>query len=681
MLVIKYNQSVHEILQELKDLSRFKGEMKILVESLPDNLDSEIGLDHFVYMLSNYPRPIIWVTDNDHIFERLQQRALNVQRFNSFSSKTDKILEEIDRLSNFENQNSYQINVDQPSLPSFNLESTFLNPESSRRLLNINPVFDKEPKVEESSKYQAPALIESSSQANEYSYSKPLDLLTSKKPVQNLQITLPVFESSPSSANPSFSKNNNIISSTQELEEFDLLDADEERSISSKSAEISKMRSKIIASQEVLQSINQPVTAPKENLTNLIINQLDHISSLENEEPKPKATQSQNDSPTLAEIKLGFWSPLRYLYFLSFGLVAILSAVGIALGFPTVAYTIQVSPEKKESDALFSFEKNQINTQNFKFNLSAKSDTTGTISTTSTRAKGKVRLLNKTGANLELTFAKFYLSKGDNRYNPVYDSTQVQTINIPSKNNLSGPIVEIEIESGNVQSGGNYNLKEGDELTPVNLQGVPFGPNFTAVVSQEVTSNSSQSNRTVTDGDLRTLRSTIESNLLKDKQSKASEIDGKKYVSNINWSTNIESVFNADHKVGDSADSVSMTAAVSSDIYYLDKKNLVDQILARESKADQVTKIEISNGETAWNKDTQKLSLEVKYIYTLKSDISKDKLKEIAQNSGLNTDDAVSKIKQTYPRISDVKSSVSGMPVPINPHIEVDVVQGGVSGE
>jgi hypothetical protein len=673
MLVIKFNQTVHEILQELKDLSRFKGELKILVESLPENLESEIGLDHFVYMLSNYPRPIVWVSDNEHIFERLAQRALNVQRFNSYSSKTDKILEEIDRLSNFENQNSYQIQVEPPNLPSFNLESTFLNPNTSRRILNINPVFENNSKAIEPVNQLPAPIIETTNQI-EHSYTKSIDFSNVKKSSPNLEIKI----SSPESSVPN--SNNHEDLSIAESEYFDL-DDDSDNNTPNKSPDIGKMRSKILASKEVLQSINHPNVAHKESVTTLIENQFDHIAGLENEKTSYQKSTVQNDAPSLSEIKSGFWNPLRYLYFLSFGLVAILSAVAIALGFPTVAYTIQVTPERQEKDALFIFEKNQINTQNFKFNLSAKSDTTGTISTTSTRARGKVRLLNKTSANIELTFSKFYISKGDNRYNPVYDSTQVQTINIPSKNNLSGPIVEIDIESGNVENGGNYDLKEGEELTPVNLQGVPFGPNFTAVVSQEVSSNTPQSNRTVTDGDLRTLRSTIESNLLKDKQSKIAEIDSKRYVSNVNWSTNIESVFNADRKVGDSADSVSLSATVSSDIYYLDKKNLVDQILSRESNADQVTKIEISNGETAWDKDAQKLTLEVKYIYTLKSDISEDKLKEIAQNSGLNTDDAVNKIKQTYPRVSDIKSSVSGVPVPINPHIEVDVVQGGILTE
>ena len=688
MLIIKNNQTVQEILSELKDLSRSKNELKIIVESLPDSLNTEIGLDHFLYMLTNYPRSIAWVSDDDKIFERFKLRGIDIQRFNSFSNKTNRALAEIDRLStNQIGENTSQI---------ISLENTFLNPDSYKRNLSINPIFqhDKSKKSFPEIEPEKPYLID---QANK-KFSRSLDFAVVKtEPIvlpvaQNLKKLVLANEnvgnlhrSDHLDQNDYSEKNIELIELPDNEQVFDLEPSKHSYTKPVLRQDLERVRSKIIASKAVLSSINEPIKKPaltqdsSPHLGNLISQQFDHILKLEEPEESQRGNQSKNGQ-ILDSIKvnLGFWNPLRYVYLLSFGLVAILATIGIALGLPTVAYTIQVTPEKKENQALFAFEKNFLTQQSYKFDLNSISDTSGTISTATSRAKGKIRLLNKTGKNMELSLSKFYLAKGDNRYNPVFDSTQVQTISIPSKNNLSGPVVEIEVENGNGDNSSNFDVPEGEELKPVNLQGVPLGPNFTAVVSEAITSNKAQTNKTVAESDLRTLRSTIESNLLNEKQNKLSEIDNKKYISNINWTTNIESEFNADHKLGDPADKVSMTAKVSADMYFLDKKTLVDQILSRESAAEQITKIEISNGETAWDKNAQKLSLEVKYIYTLKNDVSKDKLKEIAQNSGLDTTTASSKIKEAFPRISDVKSSVSGIPVPFSPRIEVEVVQNSL---
>jgi len=679
MLIIKNDQTIQEILQELKTLSVFKDELKILIETLPEALESEIGLDHFIYMLGNYPRQIVWISDNKEVISRLMTRNIHVQKFNSFSSKTDKILEEINRLSENSNQINHENNSQNHIAPIFNLENTFLNPIFGRRetLLNtfeentVNdltqiPVTPKlnleqiklvsntetiigEPKTQE----QLPIV------ANSASSTKKLDLVSLKSisKIENLKNEETNSKKESADVNSS-SPNPQTLNKSYQKNNFE------------------KFRSKIIASKEVLESINNPIAKP-ESIADLITNQLDHIDDLSQNSPKTwSKVTTNNKKPNIFEKSFGLLNPLKYVYILSFSLIGILGFVSITLGFPTVAYTVQINQEKKENQSSFSFDKNILNQQNFKFNLNAKTDTTGTVSTANFRAKGKVRILNKSASNMELVLSKFYLLKDDKRYNPVFDSTQVQTINIPSKNHISGPIVEISVESGNISNGGsNFDLKEDETLIPVNLQGVPLGPNLIAVVSEAISSNSPQTNRTVTDGDLRTLRSTLESNLLSEKQNKIAEIDSKKYISNVNWSTNIESEFNADHKENDPAPDLTMTAKVSSDMYYLDKKLLVDQILARESGADQVTKIEISNAESAWNKDSQKLTLEVKYILALKSDISKDKVKELAKESGLDTNKATSKIKETYPNISNIKASVSGVPVPISPRIEIEVIQ------
>jgi hypothetical protein len=692
MLIIKNNQTVQEILLELKDLSRTKNELRIIVESLPESLDTEIGLDHFLYMLINYPRPIQWVCADGRIFERFQLRGINVEKFNTFSNKTSRALAEIDRLAgNHSTESSSQV---------ISLENTFLNPDSFKRNLNINPIFQKTDTAKNDQSNlivsgehhiqnldlpkQTLLVSKNNSKTLDFASAKtePIILPVAQTP-QNIEIEEEVpIQQEIVKIDPSLE----LIEIPDNEEVFDL-EAEKKSYYQPPSSrqDLDRVRSKIIASKAVLSSINEPNLKiekpyePKENIGNLISDQFDHILSLDEPENQPKkANQTKKPTETI-KVRMSFWNPIRFVYLFSFVLVVILGGVGLILGLPTVAYTIQVTPEKKENQALFTFEKNFLTQQNYKFDLNAVTDSTGTVSTATSRAKGKVRLLNKTGNNMELTLSKFYLAKDNARYNPVYDSTQVQSISVPSKNNLSGPIVEIEVENGNSDNSGNFDVTEGEELRPVNLQGVPLGPNFTSVVSEAITSNKSQTNKTVAEGDLRTLRSTIESNLLNEKQNKLSEIDNKKYIANINWSTNIESEFNADHKLGDPADKVSMSAKVSSDLYFLDKKLLVDQILGREPTADQVTKIEISNGETAWNKDTQKLSLEVKYIYTLKNDVSKDKLKEIAQNSGMDTTTASSKIKEAYPRISDVKTSVSGIPVPFSPRIEVEVVQNSFS--
>ncbi len=765
MLIIKNNQTVQEILSELKELSRVKTELKIIIESLPESLDSEIGLDHFLYMLTNYPRPIAWVTDNEYIFGRLELRGFKVKKFNAFSNKTSQTLAEIDWWAGQESVD--EKNTNSSHFQSINLENTFTNHGTHKRHLNTNPIFEQSHKPEKSDSNrhnyledpksvnlshennfqkadQNFSITQSNYDKNELSSSKLQEIPNNNGLTHSPSLLVPhsaagrlnlndtskavpakTLDFIPQKSLPikpatefldgSVDSSAKVAQTPPELKfrngELELIQVPEieisealQNSILGKVGktgntagrpDLERVRSKIIASQEVLASINQAAAQPKtlenfkssqiatqsDSFSDLISDQFELISDLS----KPKLASRQNStqvkkpqSTTKKPIKInfGFWNPLRYIYLFSFGLVVVLSVVGITLGLPTIAYTIQISPEKKENQALFSFEKNFLTQQNYKFDLASTADTTGTISTDSSRARGKIRLLNKTGNNIDLNLSKFYLLDGDNRYNPVYDSTQVQTISIPSKNYLSGPIVELMVESGSSSNNQNFDLAEGKEMRPVNLQGVPLGPNFTGVVSEAITSNKSQSSRTVTDGDLRTLRASIESNLLNEKGSKLSQIDTAKYISNINWSTNIESEFNADHKLGDGADQVSMTARVSSDMYFLDKKLLVDKIIAREPKADQVTKIEISNGETAWNKDDQTLSLDVKYIYSLKNEISKDKLKEIAQNSGLDTTDATNKIKETYPRISEVKAAVSGVPVPLSPRIEVEMVQG-----
>jgi len=722
MLIIKNNQTVQEILAELKELSRVKTELRIIIESLPASLDSEIGLDHFLYMLTNYPRQIAWVTDDNYIFSRLELRGFTVQRFNTFSNKTSQTLAEIDRLSGYDQNQNNSKEIDPSSHQSINLENTFTNLGLKKRNLSVNPVFLTRQTAKKSEEHGYGYLqYQNQQKTTVLDLNEPIlnptlktEKLGSAKtldftPQKSNQIKLPVFQTLELQTKPDLSLASPINTAEQDNTQLQLLKPEKVENrfdlvlkstnstndIVKNRPDLDRVRSSIIASQEVLASINQvakpknlenfknsQIAIQKDSFNDLITDQFELISSLQDQTSSTVRDNNQFDpsqsfSKNPIKINLGFWNPLRYVYLFSFALVVILSIVSIALGFPTIAYTIEFAPEKKENQTLFTFEKNFLTQQNYKFDLGSSADTTGTIATDSSRARGKIRLLNKTANNIDLNLSKFYLLSGDNRYNPVYDSTQVQNISIPSKNHLSGPIVEIMVESGSSSNSQNFELNEGTDIRPVNLQGVPLGPNFTAVVSEAITSNKSQSNRTVTDSDLRTLRASIESNLLNEKENKITQIDTAKFVANINWSTNIESVFNADHKLGDGADRVSMTARVSSDLYYLDKKLLVDKILAREPSAERVTKIEISNGETAWNKDDQKLSLDVKYIYSLKNDISKDKLKEIAQNSGLDTTQASSKIKETFPRISEVKAAVTGVPVPFSPRIEVEMVQGG----
>ncbi|GAB4149447.1 MAG: hypothetical protein OHK0017_13500 [Patescibacteria group bacterium] len=696
MLIIK-NQSLNEIFQELSELSLERKELGILVENLPPEIDGDVSLSHLIYTLRNYPRKIVWFTDNQQVFELFYRNKIPIYKFHSKVNKVDAITLELNRQAHeIGGSSTTLIDLDNTvnnvnAIESLTTQST----EKEVRPVISENVYEK-PLIEDYREHlsQNPSFDTQADTTDSINISESepvLNIKSSVEPQEPLVASsindLPVFSFKKDATPIQPLNQNKILLSKPESNEFTLDDdtprvqmvqIDEEVQSNSESRDLSqeldfkRLRNKILASKEVLESINRATNYNNPNrYFQLVDNQIEHIEKLQQQQSQNSTSDEKRNDTFRSNNSFRWFNAFAYSF-----LVLVISA-GIAIGFPTVAYTIEVQPERKEGQGTFNFERAGLRKQNFKFTLNAKGDATGTVTLESTRAKGEVRLLNKSGNEINLDSDSFYFEVGGKRYNPVFDSTQIRNVSIPAKNHISGPVVSLKIESSLAGTGTEFDLAEGTELIPRNLKGVPIGPNFTAVVSQEVKGNVQTGSKTVTDSDIRAVRSQIETSLSQEKELKVKEIEStKEYVSNASWSVNVESEFNTDHKVGDVADNVSITAKISADIYYISLKDLSDQILNSETKADQVVKTIINNSDKAWSPEAQKLSLETKYVVKLKTEISPQKIREIAEDNGLNTNQTTSEIKKTYEDVAIVKPQVTGIPVPgITPRIQIEVIQ------
>jgi hypothetical protein len=673
------NQNLDEFFQELGDVSLTTGELGILIENLPVEIDSDISLSHLVFSLQNYPRKIVWFTNNQHVFEFFYKNRILIYKFNpnlnANNSRPDPIQTELDRQDISSNS----------------------SPHIYSNLVVSEPVYktEQEPKFENIAETEE--LDEIFNQDNlDQSTSKNLEITDTKQVHEDLannQITHLEKEFSYSinyNLNSSVFHSDTLQPPAIRLElplaekndlDFDIEDHEEDYSIKEDLPvqHLNKLRSSMLTSKQALESINNLELEPKilqesglydgtpsdRPAFDLVSEQIKHLENLQNKNSIKSAIKNTRS------IKL---KSLNKVYLFSFALVSSLAAVVIILGFPTVAYTVEIQPRKEESTKTFLFEKAALRKQNSQFSLKSSTKATGTIDRPSSRAKGKVRLLNKTNNEITLETGQFYVEKDGQRYNLVTDTTRPTIIIIPPKNHLSGPIVEITVESASTES---QTQTEGTEMIPRNLRGVPIGPNFKATVSETIQSQKNSGNKTVTESDLRTLRSSIESDLTEQKANKISDLEStKEYIAHSTWSNNLQSEFNFSQKIGDQADEVNVEAKISTDIYYISAKDLSDQILASEPNADKVVRTEISNSNTAWNNENQRLNLNVKYIFTLKSDLNTTKLRQIAQENGLNTNKTSTAMKQSSDTISDVKPQISGIAIPgVSPRVELEVVQ------
>lgn len=704
MISISKNTLKKDFLTDLARVAHGRGEVTVVVDSLPSFLNTEISVSIFLYQISTYPRKVVWTSSNPTIFtflgkagmqtvvhqdliheqkeqeiankvenQRQKEPVLYTQNhsygsieYGNQNSSTPRSVSSSYGQTQYGNGDNYISNSD--SYDTFGKanygDSSFSDPVNSSPSYGADPYgTDQKPDVENpkygETKYGS-STSENLDQSKKDPTNKPAHSVSAygqqkqkvNQPInqnyQNFQPVQPkIKKPTPSPSSGSASSASAYIPNNSQPQPANLIDQTngqnaQKRMIENKGADLDKWLEKIDSAKSALNQIKHRKT-----------------KSLE---------KSSKKSNLLWKIK----APVRNLYMVGLSLVISFVIVGAFVFFPTNAYTVEVKANGIQTSTEITVAKNDFKTKSLELSATNSIETSGTKELKTTNATGKVAIINKGGYDYtKLSNGRFYLYKDGKKYKPDFNNSLSKTVTVPSRNDLYGPKIEFTITA--VEPGSSQNQSEDSKFSLTNLYDLSLGSNLYAIATTPITASEELNQSVVTQTDLDILKASNDSSIVNQRVEEIKLIQDEQTFTDPTWYSNSNVEYSFDRGVGDIAEKVTLTTTINSAIYYLPTSIVQDKIQKSSKSLDRFGDVVIKGVDGDFAKD-EEIVLDVYYSYYKDAEIDELEIKNILENNDYQT--AIKIIKEKYPSIEDVEIKEIGIKIPgIKPRNDLNLIQ------
>jgi hypothetical protein len=642
MLQITNHTTKREFLQMLTNEAGKPEKLLIEILSLPTFLNTQVAFTIFNYQISNYPRNLVWLSDDPKIINFLKE-----------------------------------CNAEIGSLPSHQAEDDAASQAPSLTASSVSAGYD----------IPAPSVPEVDERHT--AFQKPLSLGFSGDPNSNLtqEDGQPVPETKKNGfAFPSFGgvKAKKSVLTVDDLFEGDfyqpstLIDnknqAAEEDSSKPEIAEKNDKNDNQSQQKNILQPILKPLSFGQPNSINSISSQnldswLEKIAATKvalhslRDQAKQESTYGTNED----------WAKARprSMYLLAGSLAFSLFFVGFLALFPTKAFTLEVDPGTEQTSQTLNLKVSDFSKKVVKLSGQSNTNSSGKKEVPTERAVGKVSLINPSAGDVDLNNGQFRLINDDKQYEAISNPTLPSTFAIPARNNLNGPSIEINVQAR--QSGAEFNQPENIRFTIVNLLGQRVCGGCYGVSITPIKNSDFSGQRIVSEADYSLLRSSVEADLAQKRINEIKSIQDTQVFTNINWYRNLDSSLKYDKNLGDAADTVSLKQDVSTDLFYLTQSAVEDKLKEQNPNIAKISDLALAETTGGFESDENTVKIKLFYTFSKTANINKDEITKTLSSKDCGA--AQTELRNNYPDVKSVECKDLGLKMPgIPSRVDLNII-------
>ncbi len=336
--------------------------------------------------------------------------------------------------------------------------------------------------------------------------------------------------------------------------------------------------------------------------------------------------------------------------------------------FPSSVYTLSITPPIVEDEISLSIPTSAFSKQTVTINEGSTKPTSGTENQETTRARGKVNLVNEGREPVILDGSDYYFDYNDARYVTLSNQTLPDSIVIPPGNTEP---VSIDVQAAN--GGSEYNISAGERIEIYNLLGQSFCNDCYAVANVNIEAVESGQSKTVSLADQDVLRNTVDSLIAQKRVDTYIELASDTAVSDPSWYQNIDSTFVFNHGVGELADELNLKVDVNTNLFYLSKNELYKVLEQENSAASQIIDIDLQSTQGDFSSEGD-IDITLLYRYKLKTDIDRESITDTLKEQDL--DIAKEVIQSEFPSVKRIAKQETGVSIPgVSPRVNVNIVE------
>lgn len=358
----------------------------------------------------------------------------------------------------------------------------------------------------------------------------------------------------------------------------------------------------------------------------------------------------------------------KVFMFMSSLFTAAVALMAALILFPSSVYTLSVSPPIMEDQISLSIPVSAFSKQSVTINEESTKPTSGTENQETTRARGRISLLNEGSDPVVLAGSDYYFDYNSARYVMLSNQTLPESIVIPPQN--TEPIV-VDIQAAN--AGVEYNIGQGERMEIYNLLGQQFCNACYAIAETSIEAVESDQTKTVSLADQDVLRNTVDSLVAQKRVETYIDLASQTAISDPAWYKNVDSTFVFNHGVGELASELTLQVDVNTNLFYLSKNELYSVLEQENESAAEIVDVELleTSGDFGGDGD---IDITLIYRYKLKTDLDKDKITKTLKQQEIN--EAREIIQTEFPSVKRIAQEETGVSIPgVRPRVNVNIVE------
>lgn len=682
--MIKINNSTtkQSLFRMLEDAAKNSGDLYILVESLPAFMSTKIALNIFSYQIDKYPRKIIWESEHEYVLDLLESVGFTTPRQTKITPVLEKPEISPQKLTDSTSENFGQIKTEDEANTDLDAAKNFakkeLKEDSSERSSNLvfttkNTNFNNEELVAP----QANSPLNNNEEKNQQASinSRSVDqnqqtiLRTSPNPNSNL-----VVQNSNQQINPDIThttqqdltKGKNDVGSNYFNSWENWFNSREKLHLLNLTKNYKYRPSSLLYEQNQTTQDNQDLDQWIKKIKNTK-SAIDNIRIRE-------TTFDDYISQKLLTKKLQTSRQLsRKFYLFLSSILTICLLVLFLFAYPTNVYTVKVKNPEIQSSTTVNLPLSKFSQKSVTVTVSSTIKATGTKEVETTNSTGKAILLNTSGNAISLTNGGFYLVNGGQKYKHEFDPNLPNVINIPPRNDLNGPRIEIKIRA--VNPGSTANLPQDTKFSVVNLREKSLGNALFAISTTPIQNKEISGDHIITQSDLDLLKTINEGKIAQELAKEIAKLQNNNVFTNPDWQIQNTVVLDFDGKVGEAKNTVTLVTQSVNTLFFLPKDVLVELIKLGKPEIDRVVEVIIKDQSGNFESSNGQISLELFFSYIEKYNIDKYLISQTLSNQ-TDLSLAEQQLKQKFPNIKRVEKRETGLNMPmITPKISINIVE------
>lgn len=643
MLTINSSTSKKTLFEMLENAIDEKGDLEIIIDSLPAFMSTRIALTIFSYQIDRYPRQIIWRCQDKETVDLLQAVGFTAVRKLTIQPVLATAVD-------LETSPGYSEPVEESDRGEKLTNSA--NPVAPDPATSVNKSLEVRSFEVKKTKIENPLVISLKPKQTQIAKSSAvLGTLRQRFQVGQLKMTTEEaasshvfsFNSWQQSLKPRERLTPENITATHHYQPSALLDPGLG---STKEQDLDQWLRKVQITKSAIDSLRFRNTQEDDLVSRELL--------------KNRATKKHQN--------------LARLFQLVTGAVLTTSAIILfLLIFPTTVYTVELEKPLIEQSAEISFRVSEFNQKSVILSTKSTIETTGSKEIETANATGKAILLNTSGKDLNLTNGGFYLVADGKKYKHEYDPNQSRIITIPAGNHLNGPTVEIRIRA--VEPGPAANLPENTRFSIINLKEQNVGNALFGISTTPIQNKELSGEKVATQSDFDLLKTLNEGKIAQELGKEIVAVQAADVFTNAEWYSQNSQNLEYDARVGEVKPKISLVTESVFTVYYLPKETIERKLKSQNTKIDDLVEVLIKKQHGSFEKSDNLINLDVFYSYRESLELDKGSIsRTLASQKSL--DEAEQKLREQYPQIKRIDKRETGLFLPmINPKIDIDIVE------